>query len=690
METSSKRPQAKYAPGELQKTRQNLGQLEEEEAAFMMKRLGGEIGIEKTEEITEDTLKKVRSVRKPISSSRDRTHSVQRTKPSASSSVQAEGASVGGSFTGAVQSGLAGKKYRLPSLNVKNRQLFDKLMTSSGYNIRPAPGFFAMLFSLGRGGPERVSESFVNNTLTAHVKHLDFFIEAVQSLIASAPASYQNKINSDEDFLFCTLKLINSLDTLPLKTELAELKKKKSWTMVEDTVPFIKELYRPLVKLYFLGEMQMTRIIKTLYGWTTEAESDKNKKTQNLNNARQAASEWLYIFGQVIKGLYPLLMRMCISEYEVYPDFFSKRISDIMQFLEITKYDIILPKKPKKEQENAEKKAKDEAKAAEEEKAAAEKAAAEAPARQNLILQSLGVLEKLFPEAGFSSLADNPDMYPYFQPLYSFQEGFNLLSPQNPLHVTVVLLRIIEDFFQGCRHIPVSAGSEGGNMLEHDNLQKIFADWTQYREELFDKVMVPGLKECVNQAYTQNDFHNSRYGKREISNWLWQEKYYFHPHLAFEISFIERPRIDTGYMPLPERIRGLVQLFSDMVRTEDLAENAMFVNLRALYNFDVENSISYRLNLLLGGGKSKERTNLNLLKYTLCALRVLDWWINDKDSLAYKSPMSIPYRTAEGSSRPLLSVQLRNDQRDAFLRNLRIMYAVQKAEKRENTNSAEE
>lgn len=58
METTSKRPQAKYAPGELQKTRQNLGQLELEEAAFMMKRLGGEIGIEKSEEITEDTLKK--------------------------------------------------------------------------------------------------------------------------------------------------------------------------------------------------------------------------------------------------------------------------------------------------------------------------------------------------------------------------------------------------------------------------------------------------------------------------------------------------------------------------------------------------------------------------------------------------------------------------------------------------------
>ena len=197
--------------------------------------------------------------------------------------------------------------------------------------------------------------------------------------------------------------------------------------------------------------------------------------------------------------------------------------------------------------------------------------------------------------------------------------------------------------------------------------------------------MVPGLKECVNQAYTQSDFHNSRYGKRAISNWLWQEKYYFHPHLVFEISFIERPRMESDYVSLSERVRGLVRLFSDMVRTADSAESSTSFNLGGSYNFDVENSISFRLNLLLGGGKSKGRTNFNLLKYTLCALRVLDWWINDKDSLAYKSSATIPYRTAEGSSRPLLSVHLRNDQRDAFLRNLRIMHAAQKAEKqREN------
>lgn len=342
----------------------------------------------------------------------------------------------------------------------------------------------------------------------------------------------------------------------------------------------------------------------------------------------------------------------------------------------------------KKRRKKRQKSKKKKEKKAVEEKAAEEKAKADAPARQNLILQSLGVLEKLFPEAGFTSLAENPDMYSYFQPLYSLPEGFNLVSPQNPLHVTLILLRIIEDFFQGCRHIPIGQADVGNNPFSHDNLQKVFADWTQYREVIFDKIMGPALKECVNQAYTQPDFHNSRYGKREISNWLWQEKYYFHPHLTFEISFIEKPRIDTGYTPLAERIKGLVQLFSDMVRMADAAEVSMPLNLSAVYHFDVENSVSYRLNLLLGGGKSKERTNLNLLKYTLCALRVLDWWINDKDSLAYKNPAVIPYRTAEGSSRPLLSVQLRSDQRDVFLRNLRIMHAVQKAEKQDEALAA--
>ena len=41
MDIVSKKPQAKYEPGELQKTRENIGDIAREEAEVMMKRLGG-------------------------------------------------------------------------------------------------------------------------------------------------------------------------------------------------------------------------------------------------------------------------------------------------------------------------------------------------------------------------------------------------------------------------------------------------------------------------------------------------------------------------------------------------------------------------------------------------------------------------------------------------------------------------
>ncbi|MGI5173081.1 hypothetical protein H0R92_05715 [Treponema sp. OMZ 840] len=678
MDITFKKPQAKYEPGELQKTRKNIGDIEKEEAEVMIKRLGGEIGVEKADIIDDEVLKKVRSVRARNMSQKDgkkkRENMRTRTKRG-SESVFSD--SAGAAKSSAVISGLPSKKYRLPVLNNRQRQLFDKLMISQEYRIRPAPGFFAMLFSFGRGGPERVSDSFIKNDLTAHLQHIDSFIESIQSLVLALPNTYKNKINKDDDFIFRALRIIYNWDTLPVKQELSAVKKKTSWILIEDMVPFVKELYRPLIQLYFLGEMQMTRIIKKLYGWTLETQSAKNENIQHLNAARQAASEWLYIFGQIIKGVYPLLMRMCVNEFESYPEFYTKRISEIMRFLEITKYDIILPKKDTDSKK--ERRSETDEKKEEQTKDTVHKEHAQ-EGKQSLILQSLGVLEKLFPEAGWLHLADYPDMYPYFQPLYSFPDGFNLLAPTNPLQVTIVLLRIIEDFFQGCRNIPLGQADVGDNPFEQDNLQKVFADWTQYREVLFDKIMVPNLKEYVNQAYTQGDFHTSRYGKRELSNWLWQTKYYFHPHLVFEISFIERPRIDNTYIPLPERIRALVHLFSDMIRQADAAEISLPLNLSAAYSFDVENSISYRLNLLLGGSKSKERTNLNLMKYTLCALRVLDWWINDRESLAYAREISIPYRTSDGSTQPLLSVPLRTDQRDVFLRNLRLMQAAQKTD----------
>ena len=46
--STQKKPIARYEPGELDKTRKNLGEIDKIEAQKMMQRLGGEIGIEKS------------------------------------------------------------------------------------------------------------------------------------------------------------------------------------------------------------------------------------------------------------------------------------------------------------------------------------------------------------------------------------------------------------------------------------------------------------------------------------------------------------------------------------------------------------------------------------------------------------------------------------------------------------------
>ena len=73
--------------------------------------------------------------------------------------------------------------------------------------------------------------------------------------------------------------------------------------------------------------------------------------------------------------------------------------------------------------------------------------------KDSTVLTGLKLLNQLFPQSGFDKLDEHPDMYPYFQPLYNFDDGFNVLSPENPIQVIMVLQHIIEDCFQGCRNI---------------------------------------------------------------------------------------------------------------------------------------------------------------------------------------------------------------------------------------------
>ena len=280
----------------------------------------------------------------------------------------------------------------------------------------------------------------------------------------------------------------------------------------------------------------------------------------------------------------------------------------------------------------------------------------------------------MFPEAGFAQLDKYPDLFPYFQPLYRFDDGFNMLNPKNGLQVTVVLLKIIDDLFHGCRNIQFNFKADEVLGAMPDSISDVMGDWSFYGEDLFNKKYGDYLREFVNAVYLQKDYANTQYGKESLNNILWRTKYYFLPNFKFNAPILAKPTNDSKYKPLCSRTDYVRTAFTVLARRID--ENQAghgtvlgVVNPWDRYVFDIPNTVSKRLDVLLGAKRDDETTaatNANLIKYTLCIMSVLDWWVNNASSPANTSdPMEL-YRVSDKDGSPEFSVPQRSDQNQLF------------------------
>lgn len=669
------KPKAVYEPGELDKTRKNIGKIDPDEATKLTKLLGGEIGVEKSTNYETKNLKQTRT----YAHKRDK---IVNTVPN----YTQDEASDSQKITAELHALKTQQLFKLPSISSKEKSLMDKLMMSEEYQIKTNYGFFTFLFMLARGNAEKVSDDFIRTTLNTDLIHLQKFIASVKKFVAESNESFIYRVDNSKETSYRILKYIVNWNLNPLFELYKQLEKNSSNVTVSTLIPFIKTIYRSLLVLYFYGEKNITDVFKNAYVETSKVSNASQEIL--LKHTKNAATEWLYISGQVVKGLYPLLLRMCSTECLDFNTFFTKNISKILKFLDMTKFDLFLPSKgePKQTTTSTESKQPEEELIEEpENKQHIEKieqpTVTQTKPDNSIIKRGLELLDKLFPQAGWLSLENHPDMYPYFQPIYNFKDGFNLVSAENPMQVTIILLRIIEDFFQGCRNIKFSIDKEPDFTLSDDNLHDIFSEWSLYREAVFDKLYSSELKDYVNHLDTQSDFYKQPYAKKKICNMLWQAKYTFLPSLSFELVFMEKPVKDTTYKPLYRRTSYLKRLFAALIsRIDDYLVSPTnnpdnmpdfgATNIMEHYHFEVPNVISRRLDAMLGGKKSRHSTNLNLLKYALCILSVLDWWINDENSPAYFKSNVTPYRALEDGS-PVFSVPVLDNPNELFLKTIK-------------------
>ena len=621
---NDKKPVARYEPGELERTRKNLGNIDKEEALKMIKTLGGEIGVEKSAPIDMSKMPK---------------------KPKIYGSRMVDSRPLTTEFESNNNYVKKSQPYSMPIIEQRVRTAIDDLMID--YGIKSKANFITAFINWALNRKDILSYNFVTESLNLYVTNTIKFARIVQQLISNLPDTVKKNVDTSSTLYHKALKKINNFDTELISKLYDQVYKHASDTSIKSVQTLTKELFKFLYCFYFLGEGRVNIILKQL---STDICTKKTINQETIQNQiRESSSHCLFIFQQVYKGMYPVLLRLCCKEVTPYATFYTAESSSILKFLELTKFDILFPEKDPSEQEKKEEPAKKTISPEEERELYEQKS------RMELFEKGITILDIMFPEAGWKSLAHMPDMYPYFEPLYDFTEGFDYISPQNPMQITAILIRILDDFFTGCRYISFTPDDQIQQLLGTKDVQALIDSWGQYLTVLFDRNYLSGLRQLVNSVDAKIDYTETQYGGRELSNLYWYAKNQFLPYLKFDLKFLDRPKSETMLRPLFRVVPNIRKAFEEIVKRAEanFAQNPSGANdnseigaikLWNHYHFPMPNMISRRLDVLLGGKNSPKTNNLNLLKYTACVLSVLDWWLNDMNSPAYTKNAECPFR----------------------------------------------
>jgi hypothetical protein len=667
----SQKPQAVYEPGELARTREKLGLLDAEEAKLMAKKLGGVVGVEKSASPDADGIKKSK---RPL----DRSGPTETAKapPQHRRSSYVSGAAV------RVPPGRARKRHEtLPEIPPKERARMELVMMSGEYQIKQGYGAFNFLYFLMKNRPNTILVSYVEKTIARHIGHIRQLVETVLAILELAPESHKQKVASSDELRYRLMKKFmgwqKSLEEVQKLYN--EIDAEPGHQTIEPLVPLVRAFYKMFAQVLYLGEGRVTAMFRAEFDELSSFPDAK--KSELLQYMKTATTEWQYVYNKAILGMYPLLMRMVSTEcFEPADDFFTAEAARILPFLGITKYDVLVADKKQSAdhlvQEVKAQKAKyeEEDKADKEERAKAE--AEERNERLRLTETGLKLLEVMFPDAGWFGLSLSTDMFPYFQPIYQFPDGVNLLAPQNPIQMIIVLIRILEDFLRGCRNIKFDLPPEFAQ-TKNDTFASALTEWMSYREVLFEKSYAPDLKDYVNNLYSKPEFAHSPIGKKLIYSLLWQTKQYFLPFFKIDALPLEKPVRDISIRLLSARVAYLRDVFAWLAEKIDeasatRAEIPEIPNAWEKYKFDIDNAVSARLDVLLGAKKnSPMAVNASIVKYTATVIAVLDWWINDESSPARNRSEFELFRTSPVDGKPVFSVELREGTEELFKQNLR-------------------
>lgn len=555
----------------------------------------------------------------------------------------------------------------LPSASEKDLHEMNKLMMDRQYRIKQP------LNMLKPDRTDRVSPEFILYTLNDYLGHIQNCVASTRKMIPVDEANaFNDRFALSSPLSWRLLSLTAGIDLRVLSDMLRNLQIQAHDLSVSRLVPFTKQLFRSLTRVYYLGPENVSRHYRLAYAWILREMVPADPEALK-NDTATAIEEWQYLFSSVIPGLYPLALRMCSPVMLTMNKLFYSNGSRVLAWLELSPSDVLIQTGSPQD-------------------LARSYGPLPTPVHQNneadedddeldeTVREGLELLELLFPEAGWTNLETLPDMCPYFQPIMHVQDAFVQLSPENPLQQTMVLFWILREFFQGMRHIVFEPLAPESIMDEPIDITVILEDWVLYQEAVFDKEFSDDLKSYTHQIYTQPDFNKTPYGRKLLSNLYTLIKTTFLPYFDIRMygtsKSVKGDRLPPFFLRV-KQLHRVMERYCDEIDsvlpgTEASSSISGISNPWEQYKFEIPNVVSRRLDALFGGKNAKNKTNAFLVKQSFLIVSVLNWWINDRDSFAYRFPPDYLYRVVDpGSSVPAFGVNSRTDTDALFSRVVR-------------------
>ncbi|MDR2143945.1 MAG: hypothetical protein LBP29_06215 [Treponema sp.] len=698
-----------YAPGELAKVRDKLGNLDEKEAKRMAQILGGEVGYERTDrqephkhKVRSETVEVAVGGKRPfrrvetaeLAATEEREHSAKR-KPSRKKGNDPDDD---------------------PSVPVKanywERVRMDKYMGQMEFEIKTSGQVLFSMLSLLNDPPDMVSPVFVNRRMNDYYRRIELLVTSVRSLLPRNNLKRNEQLKKVSPFAFAVLDTFRYWNIEQISGNLSKIQARPRNARVQDFQAILRDIYRPLYILEKLDlETHIKGSFKLLYKilYLENPTEAKNKYQELIRNA-------ILSYGIVCRDiryqLYPLLLKLLSSYWIPYDLFFLERKKRIQAFLQVTGKNRIQPNMGAADGDSGETGedtlAPEDGQTPEEEQALetgedgnpdpkTEDVFDESDMNEPLteeertkrhyeelekkaVDRSLSTLEVLFPKAGWERIRVYPDLYPYFSDVFRFKKGVELIAPTDPMQQVFILMRILEELFFGLRYVSFGAITGPDGNQEHIDVPigKIVNDWQKNAEMAFEREYFPRLDEYCRLLENTAESRTSNYAKRLLNELHWAKRLYFLPYYKFD-SIMPPPFQKNAITAIYPEIKQLRKYLTAVAAGIDQGNKHGGMEKQAPcdgidnpwspYVFQVPNPLSTRLDALLS---PKKRNNASLVFFTLAITVLLDHLVNNEDSWAYSQKTGFLFRSENNEGiRPLFGIETKIDSEAIFRQALK-------------------